>query len=1358
MLKIYRLFLGIILMLLASNSKAQLSSRNYSISNNLTGSLADDMNGNSISFASSVNQLANWGTNLITSTPVQIGFPFNFMGKMYTHVILSSNGVMGLALAGSTSSILTFSAANDLTRATAYPPTTNNCAVIAPFWDKMYTAYTGVTVRGELVGTAPNRCFVIEWNCSINSFNYTGAPSAKFQARLYENTGVVEYVYGNMSVVSNSSTVTASLGWSAGNTDSSFVALKNLTSLDASNFTTLAVSEPATQSLVNASAAQTISALDGGPDGSRKSIRFTPPALQGTAPDNFRVTDSGATYVRLAWNDHYSNELGYWILSSTDGFIYNPGIFVPANSTSAELTNLIGNTRYYLRLIAVTDGASSTPLTTSATTSCSMSGTYHIGTGSDFPSLTEATRQLKLRGVTGNITLQIDPSYQAVNETFPITFPKYKAIGCATNSFRLSVYPAAGTSSINLTGSSDNSILKLDSCSYLTLDGRPGGTGTQSVWTIYNQKEAPAVHLLNAGFNTFRYLNMGGGVSTSGGSNSLFYLQSTVENGSDSNRIENCQFFSDGYGIDYRRVAVLSSVSNPASMANRGNKLLNCSFRDFAQYAVYLMDGNDYWIINGCSFYQTAPIIRMWADAAYVKSVYSSQATSPILVQNSFFGGSAPQASGTPANINYGSSFHGIYVEGNAEISGNTFRRMKFSNDSMAYDASVQLIKINNSGNSGNWVISNNQIGGSDPADSISLTQNFYAYNAYFSGIACQSGYGENQLLNNRIQNLQAYSATDGSVILNGITTSNAYAKIRFNNIGDRMNNHTGANTIGIWGIASSGSITNNQVHHINSGAGWGNNDHFGIWLTGSLDSIAYNEVYQLKSNVDPGSPGGLLYGIFATSTGGGAANLLYKNKVYALENGYAENGGTVEGIRIGSNMTISSNLIHSLNSKSSLSTNIVGISIPDKESSVDNNMIRLGLDSLGHSISSGNLMFIGLSGGNMTLHNTVYIGGTQTTDGFLGSIAFAFLGNAMPTYYLNNIFVNKRSNSDAAFQAKHQAASIHLSYLGNYNILYSPGTGGIIGTYGLNPYTTLDEWRTGSGLDANSLNQDPRFLAADTSGSLLNLHLSVGTPAEAAGTSTYTTNQDFDGETRSALTPVDIGADAALFNNCPPANAGPDIAVISGTVLRLGSTGINPGVLYHWSDGAGFESDEPRPVITATNNRQYTLTVRTGNCLQQDVMNLSVFNIPTPKACPNGTVQLPALVFDTSYQWQVNTGNGYQNISDNSNYSGTHSNQLTIQQIPSAWYGYQYRCISETLTGGGATLIIENNWTGTANSNWENPLNWSCGVLPDGGTDVQIPAGAVVVINGAAICRTLNAAAGAQVTIATGGSMTITH
>ena len=80
MLKFYRLLLGIGLIVLCTNTKAQ-SSRTYSIINTVNGSLSADMNGNTISFASSVNQLANWGTNLITSAPVQIGFPFNFMGN-----------------------------------------------------------------------------------------------------------------------------------------------------------------------------------------------------------------------------------------------------------------------------------------------------------------------------------------------------------------------------------------------------------------------------------------------------------------------------------------------------------------------------------------------------------------------------------------------------------------------------------------------------------------------------------------------------------------------------------------------------------------------------------------------------------------------------------------------------------------------------------------------------------------------------------------------------------------------------------------------------------------------------------------------------------------------------------------------------------------------------------------------------------------------------------------------------------------------------------------------------------------------------------------------------------------------------
>ncbi|KAF2082457.1 MBG domain-containing protein [Flavobacterium sharifuzzamanii] len=64
-----------------------------------------------------------------------------------------------------------------------------------------------------------------------------------------------------------------------------------------------------------------------------------------------------------------------------------------------------------------------------------------------------------------------------------------------------------------------------------------------------------------------------------------------------------------------------------------------------------------------------------------------------------------------------------------------------------------------------------------------------------------------------------------------------------------------------------------------------------------------------------------------------------------------------------------------------------------------------------------------------------------------------------------------------------------------------------------------------------------------------------------------------------------------------------------------------------------------------------------------------------------------------TSYQWQVNTGGGFGNISDNATYSGTNNSTLSIIGATSAMNGYQYRCVATNSSGSvnsnAATLTV---------------------------------------------------------------------
>jgi hypothetical protein len=127
--------------------------------------------------------------------------------------------------------------------------------------------------------------------------------------------------------------------------------------------------------------------------------------------------------------------------------------------------------------------------------------------------------------------------------------------------------------------------------------------------------------------------------------------------------------------------------------------------------------------------------------------------------------------------------------------------------------------------------------------------------------------------------------------------------------------------------------------------------------------------------------------------------------------------------------------------------------------------------------------------------------------------------------------------------------------------------------------------------------------------------------------------------------------------------------------------------------------------------------------------------------------------------QWQVSTdGITYNNIADNSNYSGTNTATLRLYNIPSSWYGNTYICI---LNGEGKKVYYKikfaNNWNGNANTAWENASNWSCGSVPDSFTDVTITSG-TVFLNTNATVRSLTVNPGASLIIAPGINLTVLH
>jgi hypothetical protein len=124
------------------------------------------------------------------------------------------------------------------------------------------------------------------------------------------------------------------------------------------------------------------------------------------------------------------------------------------------------------------------------------------------------------------------------------------------------------------------------------------------------------------------------------------------------------------------------------------------------------------------------------------------------------------------------------------------------------------------------------------------------------------------------------------------------------------------------------------------------------------------------------------------------------------------------------------------------------------------------------------------------------------------------------------------------------------------------------------------------------------------------------------------------------------------------------------------------------------------------------------------------------------------------SYQWQTDAGTGiFSNITDNTNYSGTTLKTVNLTNLPTAWAGYKYRCIVNGVASNTFKLSFSNTWFGTQSTAWENPSNWSCGIIPDVYTDVIINVGSPnnPIINANTSCRSITANAASLLTIKAG-------
>ncbi|RYE10633.1 MAG: hypothetical protein EOP51_33065, partial [Sphingobacteriales bacterium] len=308
------MYLVLLLLLIPFNGVHAQSTTNYTFGTSVTGSLALDMNGNAIDMSSGTTALVAAASDQGVSAVTNIGFNFCYMGSVYTQFTVSANGVMQLgssAVSGST-----YVASGGTATAPKFGAITSD-AITA-------SAADGGGVTSKLIGTAPNRCLVIQWVSYLYWLN--SAAPATFQIRLYETSGVVEYVYGSMPVGATAYSSGYTTGFSTGtaaNTLSSVTTATNTSSNTAwtTNTYTAGTNIPNLHSTAN---------------GARRTYNFTPSVAAPTSPTSLSFTAVTTAATTINWVDNSSTEVGFTVIRATDAaFTQNVVVANVATTTSA---------------------------------------------------------------------------------------------------------------------------------------------------------------------------------------------------------------------------------------------------------------------------------------------------------------------------------------------------------------------------------------------------------------------------------------------------------------------------------------------------------------------------------------------------------------------------------------------------------------------------------------------------------------------------------------------------------------------------------------------------------------------------------------------------------------------------------------------------------------------------------------------------------------------------------------------------------------------------------------------------------------------------------------------------------------
>lgn len=775
---------------------------------------------------------------------------------------------------------------------------------------------------------------------------------------------------------------------------------------------------------------------------------------------------------------------------------------------------------------------------------CNLQGTYKIGPGGQYPSLTNAIADLMSTGVGGTVTLEFKANYTDSVETFPIFIGN---IPCVSAVNEVIIRPEAGAGPILL--HSFSSVLTFSGVQFVTLDGRPGGNGTQSGLTLLcNGAGSAAVFTNGAYANWIRYCNLE--ASNSGSTSGVVSFTTTNSSlGNNNNWISDC--YISGRGTSLNGIYSKGTAGKP----NQFGRIENSHITGFLAKGICFEENTRHWQIINNDIYQESSVVFQFGPihGIFVNDTLSDGFT----ITGNHIGGQAPACGGNPYNVV--GSFIGVLMATGTDnltiIDNNEVANIHWHNQfSLEYLAGIQVLagKVQVGGPSGNLIGSLNRNG------SI-VTSSYYLTEPEISGILI--GYeilpgtiDTVRVLNNRIGGIRCETDSNNYLptTLRGIYSFQQKAgwiEVRDNHIGspNLQNSLVSEGTTGdVIGIHLDvaylpGNVLTFDFHNRIEGNEITNLGSYnkGIQLRGGAPELTNNHIHHFYSNYVAGST------TIPNNTGINAIELRpgsrfignHLHDFYTIGNFSGNNTGI--GIDLSQGLEIAGNFIHHFEAVApytpsrGIAYNETISSYPQYDHWIYNNMIALGFDSLGNELTTP-LEAYGIYGvvdSTIITHNSIFLAGTA--DGNSAGIRVTESGTHM-SRITNNILVNKKNQgTPGSFYYDNNitldagvTASGTLSIDYNLCDLRASGRSNLLQDAN-QYYPDFVSIRNATPYDDHSILGNPSFRNAPGTNQSVDLHVNYPSPADASGIPEPSVLIDYDGEIRNLFTPVDIGADA---------------------------------------------------------------------------------------------------------------------------------------------------------------------------------------------------------------------------------------